>query len=141
MRRRDRRSLVEPIEEVALARRYHFTTPVPTRPHESRPDPIQALLAAFQSLARRGVGPDAFAAPFAESPLTFLLDTIQDAVLVRWADGTVAYRNRAAEALTALGSEDSYPQYTQDGVTYERRRMRYREGATQVVVEVISRSR
>ncbi len=141
MTRTGHRAPVEPIEEAALARRYDFTRPIPSGRHQPRPDPVRALLAAFRALARRGVGPNAFGAPLAESPLTFLLDTIQDAVLVRRNDGTVVYRNRAAESISPAEADAADARFTQCGVAYERRRMQYREGGAEVVIEVISRVR
>ena len=58
-----------------------------------------ALLDAFASLHRRGTGPEAWASPLTTNPLAFLLDTMSDAVFVRGADGSVVFRNRAADRL------------------------------------------
>jgi PAS domain-containing protein len=141
MARNFRRPPVEPIEEVALSRRYDFDLFKRPLRTEMRSDPLTALLSAFRTLARRGVGPNAFGASFADSPLTFLLDTMQDAVLVRRGDGTVVYKNRAAEDLTPIAGQQTYAEFSHDGSTYERRCMRYLDGDKQVVVEVITRRR
>ena len=139
MTSRNRRPPVEPIEEVGLSRRYDFGQFKRPPASENQSDPLFALLSAFRSLARRGVGPNAFGAAFAESPLMFLLDSMQDAVFVRRADGTVVYQNRAAEDLTPVASHETYAEFDRDGATYHRRCMRYREGDRQIIVEVISR--
>ena len=66
-------------------------------------DPLPAsmltLLAALERLARRGSGPDAWAAPLTTDPVAFLLDATSDAVLVWRAPDRLMYANRAAEQL------------------------------------------
>jgi hypothetical protein len=42
------------------------------------------LLAAFDLLSRRGVGPRAWATPFRDDPIAFLLDSMSDAVTLLW---------------------------------------------------------
>jgi PAS domain-containing protein len=133
------KSPVEPIDEVHLAKRYDFSLPRIRSAPPPHTDPLVALMSAFRALTRRGVGPHAFGATFADSPLAFLLDSIQDGVLIRRSDGSVMYRNRAAETLSPAAGNETLTRYTEGGVTYERRQMRYLEGDRQVIIEVVSR--
>lgn len=94
-----------------------------------RPDPMQALLEAFELLDRRGEGSEAWAPVLADNPLSFLLDALEDAVLVREVEGRLLYRNRAARRLPAA-SGDVTPHT-------EHRRMRFRFGRAQLELEII----
>jgi PAS domain-containing protein len=91
-----------------MAATRHTTALVIWRPiiepdDEPRPEPsplgIVSLLSALSRLARRGSGPAAWASPFGDDPIAFLLDSTGDGILVWSASGHLLYANRAAEAL------------------------------------------
>jgi hypothetical protein len=56
-----------------------------------------ALVRAFNLLVKCGEGPSAWAAPFPNDSIAFLLDTSSDAVNLLGSEGKLLYRNRAAE--------------------------------------------
>lgn len=58
----------------------------------------RALLGALQRLKRRGPGPAGWATA-SDDPLVFLLDTIDDALLVRGLDGQLLFANRRAQEM------------------------------------------
>jgi hypothetical protein len=138
-----RRLPVEPIEPDALTPIYRTGAPrYRAGPPEAVPDPMYSLLAAFDFLVRRGVGPNAWARSLAENPLAFMLDAMQDGVRVLHGDQGVVYQNRAAEAFPEFRNADSAQGVLveQDGALL-RRRMTYADGNREVTVEVISRRR
>lgn len=59
---------------------------------------LNALLGAVRRLTRRGQGPSAWA-PVHRDPISFLLDTMSDALVVRGLDGEVLFANPVAEQL------------------------------------------
>lgn len=58
-----------------------------------------ALITACELLAQRGPAPNAWTTPFRQNPIAFLLDTMNEALILWGPDGTLIYRNRAAEAI------------------------------------------
>jgi PAS domain-containing protein len=60
---------------------------------------LRSLLQALELLARRGTGGTAWAAPFRESPIAFLLDTMSDGVFLWSPSGELLFQNRAASEL------------------------------------------
>jgi hypothetical protein len=66
---------------------------------------LSALLDAFELLNHRGDGREAWASPFRDNALAFLLDTMGDATNLWDPDGRLLYRNRAAQEL-GLGQAD-----------------------------------
>lgn len=97
-----------------------------------------ALLAALQTLAYRGNGPDAWAAPLTSDPIAFLLDATSDAVLVWSAPDRLLYANRAAEQLDlrAPGSP-GITRIRDRGYELERRALRFPIHAVTYTVEVV----
>lgn len=108
-----------------------------------RTDPMEALLAAFLKLDRRGEGEEAWAPVLTEDPLTFLLDALGDAVLVRRTDGSLAYANRAARRLPReIGPAQrrvALEVLELDDGRFERRCMAFGEGPRSLIVEVLRR--
>ena len=96
------------------------------------------LLDAFQLLTRRGAGMLAWAAPFRDHPIAFLLDSMGDAANLWGAQGELLYQNRAAAAL-GLGRADDLPSegFATDGRLFERRCLRFRADEVEYVLEVI----
>src|SRR5262245_7747611 len=97
----------------------HRQTEVPESP-TARPDDrgttpqasagehhLAELLEAFELLSHRGIGLSAWAAPFRDDPLAFLLDTVSDAARIWNAHGDLVYENRAATQLGVGGSHDA----------------------------------
>lgn len=97
------------------------------------------LLGAFDLLAFRGTGNQAWAAPFRHDPIAFLLDTVSDAANVWAADERqLLYQNRAARAL-ALGRCDDVDveQFTAGDRWFERRSLRFDTGGRNYILEII----
>ncbi len=127
-------------------RRYRGYRPPP--PLVPRPnDPMGALLEAFAFLNRRGTGFEAWAPSLIDNPLAFLLDALDDAVLLRDArNGRVLYKNRAARRLP-LPRREQPAAAPQSGATSEPtdepeeptalRKMTFRWGRLNLELEVL----
>lgn len=80
-------------------------TTVPGEWDDQQRDPppgLFLLLAALQRLSFRAGEPGAWAAPLAEDPIAFLLDTVGEVVNVWTAGGELVYSNRpTSEPATA----------------------------------------
>ena len=94
------------------------------RRHPAEPG-IAALVAAAEHLGLRSDGPEGWEAGPGSDPIAFLLDAMADAVNV-WAGGSILYRNRAAERLEASARP------------LTRRSLRFRNGDTEYLLEIIS---
>jgi hypothetical protein len=96
------------------------------------------LLNAFELLNRRGTGAAAWAAPFLDDPVAFLLDTMSDAMNVWNADGQLLYQNRAAVGL-GLGCAEAAPleEFYWQGRRFERRCLCYRLQGVEYVLEIL----
>jgi PAS domain-containing protein len=109
------------------------------------PDPprsfgaLTALIEAFAQLGRRGPGTTGWAMPLSENPLSFLLDSMNDAVFVRQRGGQVVYRNRAATALPVLDRPPASAERVFIGPhCYERRCLTIEDAPVQLIIEVLS---
>lgn len=99
---------------------------------------VSALLGAFELLTRRGDGSAAWASPFRDNALSFLLDAMSDATNLWGSDGELLYRNRAAEQLCIGRCDDTAAEeVTIDGRRFERRAVRCRFGDNQYVLEIL----
>lgn len=98
------------------------------------------LMKALAGLGRRGPEePEGWASPWAEHPLSFVLDSIRDAVMVRRLSGEVVYRNRAAAALPVPQRPPAPLERVVIGRQhYERRCLLIPEPAYQLVIEILS---
>lgn len=141
-----------PRYRVVLLQEPDNTLPVRYRPPRPsgywirRTDPLEALLEAFFRLDRRGEGNRAWAPVLSDNPLTFLLDAMGDAVLVRHRDGRLAYANPAARRLSgnALAPMEPLAELATQVVElehrrYERRCMRFGRGGGTLILEVLRR--
>lgn len=100
---------------------------------------LSALIEAFAQLGRRGPGDSGWAMPLAENPLSFLLDAMSDAVLVRQRGGQVVYRNRAATALPVLDRPPAPAERVFIGPhCYERRCLAIADAPVELIIEVLS---
>lgn len=100
---------------------------------------LSALIDAFARLGRRGPGTTGWAMPFSDNPLSFLLDSMSDAVFVRQHGGQVVYRNRAATALPVLDRPPAAVERVYIGTRcYERRCLAIEEEPVQLIIEVLS---
>lgn len=84
-----------------------------------------ALVTAFGLLAKRGMGPTAWAASFRHDPIAFLLDASSNAIFL-WAEGGLLYQNLAAER---MGLRNGHPS--------QRRCCRFRCGGSDYLLEII----
>lgn len=99
---------------------------------------VSALLSAFELLTHRSDGSAAWASPFRDNALAFLLDSISDATNLWGPEGELLYRNRAAEQLGIGRCDDAAAEeLTIDGRRFERRAARCRCGGTEYVLEIL----
>lgn len=99
---------------------------------------VSALLGAFELLTHRGHGSAAWASPFRDNALAFLLDSTSDAINLWSADGELVYHNRTAEQLGIGRCDDTaVEQLTIDGRAFERRTARCRCGGKEYVCEIV----
>jgi len=97
-----------------------------------------ALLGAFELLTHRGNGSAAWASPFRDNALAFLLDSISDATNLWSPEGELLYRNRSAEQLGIGHCDDiAAEELTIDGRRFERRSARCRCGDKEYVLEIL----
>jgi hypothetical protein len=104
---------------------------------------LRTLLHALELLARRGTGGRAWAAPFREDPIAFLLDTMSDAVTLRGSGGEILHENRAAAELGLTRSvaptlvDAPMEQFVTGGKRFELRSMRCGEPGAEYFIEII----
>jgi hypothetical protein len=97
-----------------------------------------ALLSAFELLTKRGNGSAAWASPFRDNALAFLLDSMSDATNLWGSDGELLYRNRAAEQLGIGRCDDTaVEELTIYGRHFERRTARCRCGGKEYLFEIL----
>lgn len=83
---------------------------------------LSALLDAFELLNHRGDGREAWASPFRDNPLAFLLDSMGDATNLWGPDGLLLYRNRAAQELgLGLADDTAAQELVMAGRRFQRR--------------------
>jgi len=99
---------------------------------------LAELLEVFELLSRRGIGLRAWAAPFRDDPLAFLLDTMSDGTRIWNARGELIYQNRAAAELRVGGREEvPIELILVNGQRFERRCLRCRLRGTDYVLEIV----
>lgn len=99
---------------------------------------VFALLSAFELLTHRGNGNAAWASPFRDNALAFLLDSMSDAANLWGPEGALLYRNRAAERLgVGRCDETAAQELTIYGRRFERRAARCRCGNKQYLLEIL----
>ena len=99
---------------------------------------VSALLSAFELLTHRGNGCAAWASPFRDNALAFLLDSMSDATNLWGSEGELLYRNRAAERLGIGRCDDTaVEELTIYGRRFERRTARCRCGGKEFVFEIL----
>ena len=69
---------------------------------------LSQLLHAFELLNRQGTGAFAWAAPFRDDPIAFVLDSMSDAVRIWSSSGELIFQNRMATRLDVQAG-DGYP--------------------------------
>ena len=115
-----------------------------SRIEEPSPDPaasLGALLNALQRVARRGPGPSAWA-PVMNDPLTFLLDSMSDALLVRGLDGQLLFANALAHELGLVERHFSaYEEFERAGQRYLGRGLQIQLPEGQLTFTLVSRVR
>lgn len=98
----------------------------------------EALLSAFELLARRGTGARTWMASFRHDPIAFLLDSASDAVRVWDESGRLLYRNRAAERLEVGHRDEAELEIVAvRGHRVERRCLRFARDDCEYVLEVV----
>jgi hypothetical protein len=108
--------------------------------HEAVPEASTLLpfLSALRHLAFRAGEPGAWAAPLAQDPIAFLLDSITEAVNVRTTSGELVYSNRSAADFGPLGPADpGVTELARGGQRFERRAVAFEADGTTYVVEIL----
>ena len=102
--------------------------------------PLDQLLAVLLRTAAQGCGHDAWGPPL-HDPISFVLDAIADAVVVRTPAGELLASNRAARSLPPLlplpAAAAKVEELSFDGGRWLRRTLFVECGEGQVVVEVL----
>jgi hypothetical protein len=95
------------------------------------------LLCAFELLNRQGTGLFAWAAPFRDDPIAFVLDSMSDAVRIWSSSGELLFQNRMAARLD-IHSGDGYPleRLTCGGQHFEKRSLRCTGGGVDYLIEI-----
>lgn len=100
---------------------------------------VSALLAAFELLSRRGSGSAAWARPFRDNALSFLLDSMSDATNLWGPGGALLYRNHASERLDIGHFDDAaIGELTFHGRRFERRSTRCMHRGEEYVIEILA---
>lgn len=87
---------------------------------------FQLILKSLRILRRRGMGDAAWTTSLEEEPLTFLLDAVSDAWIVRTEKGAVLFANRAAKDLDLESREFTrFEKFVFQELQYEKRGLRY----------------
>lgn len=108
------------------------------------------LLRALELLSRRGTGAQAWAAPFRDNPIAFLLDSMGDALSLWSSSGELLFRNRHAARLAerqgGMGldggkvrhsREAPLERFTWRGQRFERRSLRCAGDGIEYVIEIV----
>lgn len=99
---------------------------------------VSALLSAFELLTHRGNGSAAWASPFRDNALAFLLDSMGDAANLWGSEGELLYCNRAAKQLGIGRCDDTaVEELSIYGRPFERRTARCRCGDKEYLFEIL----
>lgn len=99
---------------------------------------FKLILKSLRILRRRGSGESAWTTSLDEEPLTFLLDAVSDAWIVRTSKGGVLFANQAARELDLESRVFSkFETFRYQEIQYEKRGLSY--GG--ITLEVATRSR
>jgi hypothetical protein len=105
---------------------------------EGSGDDMAYLLRAFGLLARRGAGEEAWASPFRDHPIAFLLDTVSDAASIWTVSGELLYQNRMARELgIGRGTDAAMEELSAGGRRFERRTIRSSSNGVEYVIEIL----
>ncbi|MBT9587252.1 hypothetical protein IV102_28170 [bacterium] len=115
-----------------------------SRLEEPLPDRVASLgslLNALQQVSRRGPGPSAWA-PVMSDPLTFLLDSMSDALLVRGLNGQLLFANTLAQELRLAERHFTpYEEFERAGERYLGRGLQIQLPEGQLTFTLVSRVR
>ncbi len=103
------------------------------------PAGLLLLLAALQRLSFRAGEPGGWAAPLAEDPIAFLLDTVGEVVNVWTSEGELVYSNRPATEPAKLAGPvgSGVTSYDRGARRFERRALAFDAYRTTYVIEVV----
>jgi len=98
---------------------------------------LNQLLCAFELLNRQGTGVFAWAAPFRDDPIAFVLDSMSDALSIRSSSGDLLFQNRMAAHLDIqLGHGIPLERLTCRGQQFEKRSLRCTGGGVDYLIEI-----
>lgn len=108
------------------------------------------LLRAFALLNQRGTGGQAWAAPFRDNPIAFLLDSMSDALTIWSSSGELLFQNRYAARLAGRQGSKAHhggklrhsrdvplERFTSLGQRFERRSLRCAGEGIEYVIEIV----
>jgi hypothetical protein len=105
---------------------------------------VGQLLLAFALLSRRGTGVLAWAAPFRDNPIAFLLDSMSDAVSIWSSSGELLFQNCHAARLAERhggtvhhSREEPLERFTSRGRRFERRSLHCTGNGIEYVLEIV----
>jgi hypothetical protein len=113
-------------------------------PRLTNDNALRQLLQAFALLNLRGTGVLAWAAPFRDNPIAFLLDSMSDALSIWSSSGELLFQNRYAARLAERygakvrdSREAPLERFTSRGQSFERRSLRCTGDGIEYVIEII----
>lgn len=105
---------------------------------------LSQLLRAFALLNQQGTGVLAWAAPFRDNPIAFLLDSMSDALSVWSSSGELLFQNRHATHLAERHGDKArhrldapLERFTSRGRRFERRSVRCTGDGIEYVIEIV----
>jgi len=102
---------------------------------------LAVLLKALQRVNRRGQGPAAWA-PVADDPLSFLLDSMSDALIVRGPNGQVHFANPMAREWQMTDRDFTpFEEFEQGGLRFRARGLEMNLPEGQLTFTLVSRIR
>lgn len=113
-------------------------------PRLANDNAVGQLLLAFALLNRRGTGVLAWAAPFRDNPIAFLLDSMSDALSIWSSSGELLFENCHAARLAQRhggkvrhSREAPLERFTSQGQRFERRSLHCTGDGIEYVIEIV----
>jgi hypothetical protein len=144
--------LAQVVPRTRMPMRTSMVWQIESSPRRTSDSALGQLLRALELLNRRGTGVQAWAAPFRDNPLAFLLDSIGDALRLWSSSGELLFQNRHAARLAERqgghelqlhgakvrhSREAPLERFTSRGQRFERRSLRCAGDGIECVIEIV----